>query len=152
MKRHANAPSPPCPRCLKLAWADQIRKETVMPLPPKGEAPLSREDDKPCCFDCASADGLMALMNAKNEGERRATIVKPLLWKALKRAPTEHDIRGFSFLMARICVGNDRQEQFRLPGAPMGLVRSKMMRPSGPGDLQKHHAWMRKVGLGEGGI
>ncbi|MDO8679381.1 MAG: hypothetical protein Q7R30_12570, partial [Acidobacteriota bacterium] len=57
MKRHANAPPPPCPRCLKLAWADRVRKETVMPIP--DDPPLSREDNKPCCYDCAAADGLM---------------------------------------------------------------------------------------------
>jgi hypothetical protein len=44
--------------------------------------------------------------------------------------------------MARIAVGNDRQEQYRLPGVPLGLVAQHYVRPSKAGDLKRHHAWL----------
>jgi hypothetical protein len=46
------------------------------------------------------------------------------------------------FLMARIAVGNDRQEQYRLPGAPMGLVKAGFVKASKKGDLQAQWDWM----------
>ena len=69
-------------------------------------------DGDPCCFDCASARTLMKLMSSLN------------------------------FEMARIAVGNDRQEQYRLPGALMGTVAMGVTRPSAAGDLERHHAWL----------
>jgi hypothetical protein len=65
-----------------------------------------------CCYDCASAD----------------TVVK------LRIVPT--------FEMARIATGNDRQEQYRFPGAPLGLVGAGLLRPSVPGDFTEHLAWL----------
>lgn len=49
---------------------------------------------------------------------------------------------GMTFEMARIAVANDRQEQYRLPGAPMGLVKSGRVRPSKPGDLEDQLRWL----------
>ena len=51
-------------------------------------------------------------------------------------------VRSMDFEAARVCVANDRQEQYRLPGAPMGLVRQGIMRPSAPGDLEAQHRWL----------
>jgi hypothetical protein len=65
-----------------------------------------------CCYDCASADTLMRLGDCPT-------------WEA-----------------ARIAVGTDRQDQYRMPGAPMGLVEAGLVRPSETGDLERHHAWL----------
>jgi hypothetical protein len=103
----------PCSRCLALARKGVIRTETVQPLPKGAFAPLGLNRQK-CCFDCASADTLL-------------------------RFPKS----GVAdFTMARIAVGNDRQEQYRLPGVPMGLVKAGFVRPSKPGDFEKHIAWL----------
>lgn len=103
----------PCPRCLKLAQEGKIRMETVQRLPPGAYAPLSREDGKLCCRDCAAAEGLLRL---------------------------ERSIPGF--ISARIAVGNCRQEQYRLPGVPMGLVQRGLVQASKPGDLEDQHKWL----------
>lgn len=105
-------PSPPCPRCLALAQDDALRVEMVQPLPPGAWAPLARDGSGPCCHDCAAADGLVRL-----------------------------DV-CLDFPMARIATGNERQEQYRLPGAPTGLVAMGRLRPSIAGDLEQHHAWL----------
>jgi hypothetical protein len=103
----------PCPRCLPLAGFGRIRAETIQPLPAGALAPLG-VDNKPCCFDCQAADNLV---------KQKAFGVP-------------------EFVMARIAVGNDRQEQYRLPGVPMGLVQAGIVRPSKPGDFEKHLAWL----------
>jgi hypothetical protein len=102
----------PCPRCLELARAGRIRVETVQRLPVGALAPIARDGSGKCCLDCASADALMSMEQA------------------------------LTFEMARIAVGNDRQEQYRLPGAPLGLVQQCIVRPSRPGDLEEQHAWL----------
>lgn len=80
---------------------------------PKGAlAPLARDGTGKCCFDCASADAV-----------RRHT-------------------SGMNFEMARIAVANDRQDQYRIPGAPMGLVRMGLVRPSEPDDFEEQRNWM----------
>lgn len=128
----------PCPRCLPLAFAGRIRHETVQRLPEGAWAPRARpiearrctehEDCEahpalgeacahyqgPCCLDCASADTLLAMQQAP------------------------------CFVSARIAVGNDRQEQYRLPGIPMGLVAAGLVRPSAKGDFETHLAWLDK--------
>jgi hypothetical protein len=81
--------------------------------------PLARADNTPCCHDCQTADTLVAL----------------------DYVPT--------WEMARTVVANDRQEQLRLPGAPMGLVQMGLMRPSQEGDLDRHHAWLNSLTFGE---
>lgn len=102
----------PCERCLGLAVFGHIRAETVQRMPEKPFAPLSREDNKPCCRDCAAAD----------------TIVR------CGYAP--------GFIAARIAVGNDRQEQYRLPGVLMGLVKVGLVAPSEPGDFENQLKWL----------
>lgn len=74
--------------------------------------PLLRRDNTPCCHDCESADTLVALKLAPDWG------------------------------MARTAVQNDRREQYRQPGTPMGLVFHCLMRPSGPDALTKQWAWL----------
>lgn len=56
-------------------------------------------------------------------------------------------VQALDFNMARIAVGNDRQEQFRLPGVEMGLVADHIVRPSKPGDLDKHCKWLRSLDM-----
>lgn len=124
----------PCTRCLKLAWDNRIRLETVMPIPDTKIAalacvPSKHEDAGPCCVDCAAADTLVKM----------GIVIKPR-----RNLPKDLDQ---AFLMARVCVGNDRQEQLRLPGAPMGLVLMHIVRPCAEGDLEKHHAWMDEYRL-----
>lgn len=105
----------PCPRCLELAVDGAIRAETVQRLlRHKPARPLARDGSGECCGDCASADTLMR-------------------WPG-----------GMTFAMARIAVGNDRQDQYRIPGAPMGTVSMGITRPSRPGDLEDQHAWLDK--------
>jgi len=103
----------PCPRCLALARAGEIRFETVMPLPKGAGAPLARDGSGKCCDDCAAAEGLM-------DGK-------------------------LGFAAARIATGNCRQEQMRLPGAPLGLVKAGLMRPSAEGDFEEHLAWLDRI-------
>lgn len=104
-----------CGRCLELYLDGAIRAETVQRLPIGAFAPLASDGGKrKCCYDCASADALMRFQ------------------------------RGLTFVMARVAVGNDRQEQYRLPGADMGLVHAGLVRPSKPGDLERQHAWLEK--------
>jgi hypothetical protein len=69
-----------------------------------------------CCYDCASADTLMKIGAAPT-------------WEA-----------------ARIAVGNDRQEQYRMPGVFMGLVGKGLVRPSDPGDFERQLDWLDRVG------
>lgn len=90
----------PCPRCLQI-WQQggNLAPEMVMPLPAAGFAPRARDGSGPCCFDCASADGLAS------------------------------SGMGMTFEMARLAVGNDREISYRLPGIEMGLVRMGRMRP-----------------------
>ena len=44
--------------------------------------------------------------------------------------------------MARTATGNDRMEQLRLPGAPMGLVLAGYMKPSELGEFERHLKWL----------
>lgn len=103
----------PCKRCLTLAKERRIRAETVQRLPAHVAArPLARDDSGECCYDCASADTLMRVAG------------------------------GMTFEMARIAIGNDRQDQYRLPGIPMGTVMMGFTKPSRDGDLADQHAWL----------
>ena len=104
-----------CPRCLRLALAGRIRDETVMPLRGGALDALAVDGSGPCCIDCEAADNL----------HRR--------------------YRGMDWASMRVAVGNDRQEQLRLPGAPMGLVKEGITKPSQPGDLERHHVWLGRV-------
>lgn len=59
---------------------------------------------------------------------------------------------GFTWEQARIAVANERQEQYCLPGVPMGLVGEGLVRPSKPGDLELHNRWRDKVLKTDGGV
>jgi hypothetical protein len=74
-------------------------------------------EGKPWCHDCATAELLRRIGNVPT-------------WD-----------------MARTAVGNDRQEQYRLPGAPIGLVGRGLMKPNVHGDLARHYEWLRTAGL-----
>ncbi len=91
----------------------QDKLRTEMVQPlPEGAAAPLGYDRRKCCYDCAAADTLI-----------RLKIVQ-------------------TFEQARVAVGNERQEQYRLPGAPLGLVREKLVRPSEDGDYEKQHKWL----------
>lgn len=121
-----------CPRCLPLTMFGALRVEMVMPLPKgDGVAPHARDGSGPCCFDCAAADGLW-----------RAVL--PGKYAPISERRGERPDAGW-FLMARIAVGNDRAEQMRLPGCPMGLVYFGLVNPSRPGDLDRHYAWLNSL-------
>lgn len=107
----------PCPRCAELALEQKIRAETVQPLPEAPFAPVG-VDGRKCCFDCQSADNIVKLGIVPGPWDKQ------------------------SFLMARIAVGNDRQEQYRLPGIPIGLVMAGHVRPSKRGDFEKQLKWL----------
>lgn len=124
--------APPCQRCLGLSIGGKVWPDMVMPLP-QGDAvaPLARDGSGPCCFDCAAADGLFrAVLQGKHAHLGEASTFDQT-W----------------FTMARVAVGNDRLEQERLPGIPMGLVYYGLVAPSQPGDLEQHHAWLASLGL-----
>jgi hypothetical protein len=106
----------PCPKCSALVGFDrnEIRLETVLPLAVGARAPMSR--DKGSKKVCFDCASAEGLIG----------------------------MAGMTFAMARIAVGNDRQEQLRLPGAPMGLVRAGRMRPSHDGDMDTLHRWQRQ--------
>jgi hypothetical protein len=109
----------PCVRCIRLSFSGGMRGEAIQPVP-QTAPPRSREDNAPCCRDCALADSLVAM----------------------RYVPT--------FEMARTVVANDRQEQLRLPGAPIGLVQMGLMLPNQSGDLDRHHKWLAAHGLPRG--
>lgn len=125
---------PACPRCMGLSVGDHLWPMMVMPLP-QGEAvaPLARDGSGECCFDCAAADGLFG-----------AVLGAPSKHTALLEATTYDQTW---FIMARIAVGNDRMDQERLPGAPMGLVFFGLVAPSKPGDLDAHMSWLSTLGV-----
>lgn len=79
---------------------------------PKGAWAPLGPDKRPTCHDCAAAGTVLRVGLAPN-------------WNA-----------------ARICVANERQEQYRLPGVPMGLVMQGLVRPSEPGDFADQLAWL----------
>ena len=137
----------PCPRCLALAMADQLRLECVLPLFAGALAPRAVDGSGPCCIDCGAAD-LVVKMLDRNAFKRRQVMTRVRLHPRLRheRAFANLDA-GFTFEMARIAVGNDRQESLRLLGAPLGLIYEGWMRASQPGELTLHHAWMNRVGL-----
>lgn len=113
----------PCSRCEALYEAGRINGEMVMPLPEGVRAPYAIDGSGKCCYDCASAD----------------TLIK--LGLVIKARPGDKDW-STAFEMARIAVGNDRVDQLRMPGMPMGLVNRGYVRPCADGDLERHHKWL----------
>jgi hypothetical protein len=96
-------------------------------------------------------------------GKIRGEIVMPLPFKAPPYAKVPNGrpccfdcssadalVRGpITFEMARITIGNDRQEEMRLSGVA-NRVRPYHLRVSAPGDLDRHHVWLRKHRIGFG--
>lgn len=113
----------PCPRCLKLAQRGDIRAETVQRLPAGAWAPLDNDGNKQC-FDCDAAEKLLRLGSVGTPRDRDGNDCRML------------------FCMARIATGSCRQEQYRLPGAPMGLIKTGHMKANQPGDFERHLAWL----------
>ena len=119
----------PCPRCLDLYKREKIRGETVMPMPEGAFAPMEMYEPKKCCRDCAAADTLIRI---------------GLIGKAARDDDSD---RETAFIMARIAVGNDRQEQLRMPGMPLGLVGQGLVAPCVDGDFDRHHTWLKRHGI-----
>lgn len=143
MKQLYRRGTEPCPRCIRLAFADRMPIECVQPLPPAGEAPLAVEDNRRCCFDCASTDTALKLLT-RNDTKKRQHLGRI----RFKAGPHERTADlGLDWDMLRIAVANDRSEQYRLPGVPMGLVLEGWVRPSYPGELADAYAWLRRVDL-----
>ena len=92
--------------------------QAIQRLPEGAAAPLAVDGSGKCCHDCASAD----------------TLVK------IGTVPT--------WSMARVAVGNDRMDQYRLPGAPMGLVLERLVLPNEEGDFDDQLEWLERAGLG----
>jgi hypothetical protein len=107
----------PCPRCTALARELKIRAEMVMSLPAGAFAPQDYRGNKQC-FDCNAAQ---------------------LVQRVVLKIP---GITGFE--MARIAVGNDRQESLRLPSVPMGLIMAGLMQASKVGDFERHLKWIER--------
>lgn len=133
----------PCPRCLPLAFNDQIDIEHVQPLPEPGLAPLAVDGSGPCCFDCQAADTVLKILS-RDPRKARPHLSKLIFKNVLT---CEAASAGMDFPMARVAVGNDRSDQYRLPGAPMGLVLEGWMRASKPGEFERHLAWMARMRL-----
>lgn len=140
----ASASGPPgklseqaCPHCLRLAREGSIDSEMVQRLPEGVWAPTLKSyraarctvheecaadpemgracalaDGRRCCRDCAAAELVILLAGAPG------------------------------FIAARIAVGSDRREQYRLPGMNMGLVAAGLMLPSAPGDFEDQLRWL----------
>lgn len=108
----------PCPRCLVLAQEGEIRPETILPVPQGAFAPEARDGSGKTCFDCASAEALQGMG------------VHP------------------DFTACRVVVGNDRQENLRLPAGireKYGLVGKGLVRSCrGDNALALHHAWLNQ--------
>jgi len=129
----------PCPRCLALAWAGKIRVETVQSLPPTAP-PLAEDGSGPCCHDCQAADVVSKIVFGGAQ-----------VWAATELGGHKRPLTVMPFSAMRVVVGNDRQEQLRLPEnlRPFfGLVAHGFVRPSiGANALDDHYAWMKLVGL-----
>lgn len=105
-----------CWRCLALALGGRLRMETVQRLPAGSWAPLSR-----------------------------ARPMRPQCYDCAS-AELLQDRFALTFEMARIAVANERQEQYRLPGAPMGLAQAGYVRSSAPGAFAEQLAWLERNG------
>jgi len=143
----------PCSRCLK--WSASLfvhssyppRLEMIQPLPQLAPA-LARDGSGPCCPDCQSADTLHDMFHRGLLGPAgvwRCNEVRKRSSPPLADEPVGSN-SPFTWSMARVAVGNCRQEQLRLP-VPMGLAGLGLVPMSLPGDLRRHHQWMRANGV-----
>lgn len=108
----------PCLRCLEALKEGDVDPQAIQRLPEGAFAPLAVDGSGKCCLDCASADTLVKMRLVPEWG------------------------------MARICVSNDRMEQYRLPGVPMGLVAEGLVRPSEAEDFDDQLEWLDRTGRG----
>lgn len=126
----------PCPRCLRLAIEGRIRVETVMPLPAGAWAPMRRPGG-----DDERADGSDLVDEAYGRDKKQEK-------QCLDCASAETCIRLLGlpgFVAARVAVGNDRQEQLRMPGLHAGLVAQGLVRPTVDQDaLKNHYKWLER--------
>lgn len=115
---HTGDACPICSGMMTMAH-DQLRSEMVLPVPASPRAPTAKRPGPltRICFDCSAAETVSRLMPA------------------------------MTFAMARVAVGNERQEQLRLPGAAIGLVREGLVRPSATGDMRALVEWRESIGL-----
>ena len=58
-------------------------------------------------------------------------------------------VTGLNWEQSRIAVANDRSEQYRLPGVPMGLTKDKLVKMNKEGDFEEQLDWLDEIGLGE---
>lgn len=126
--RNEEAMNNPCVRCFALYVGAHLVGEMVRPLPRHPSIGLNGEDQ---CPDCQAAETLLKL--------GIITVDLRAFMRGNEKAIDDYFV---AFRMARIAIGNERMEQFRLPGAQMGLVKMGIMRPSAPGDFEKHMRWM----------
>lgn len=151
--------SEPCPRCLSLWEHGGLWLEMVRPLPEQAP-PRDTGTGAAQCHDCAAADNLVrrwatdaALRRYLAVASQRLQLVsKPLDDDGDEAPDDEADMPGGSGLtwtMARVAVGNDRLEQYQLPGILMGLAHPslRLVRPSAPGDRDKVLTWFLELSL-----
>jgi hypothetical protein len=55
---------------------------------------------------------------------------------------------GTNWEQARIAIANDRSEQYRLPGFPIGLAIEGITKPNKEGDWEDQMDWLDEIGLG----
>ena len=148
----------PCPRC--LVWIEDTPNkwgtaEMIQPLPSMAPA-LTRDGSGPCCPDCQAADTLHQRMNTEPPPGGLASLVeaaqtyfKPVPFTTTcpeqERGPNRST--SMTWQMCRVAVGNDRRDQYRMPGLPMGLVYLGYVSASVEDDLDRHHEWMDEHGL-----
>lgn len=62
-------------------------------------------------------------------------------------AETLMGLQGMTWDQARIAIANDRQEQLRLPGAPLGILVTQLGGQfSKEGELDDCHRWLDAIG------
>ena len=113
----ARATEVPCPVCLALAKAGELRREWVMPLP--SLAPISMTANTPICFDCQSAENIIKI------GALRMDFPAVRLTVGSERAETLRMPEGMAELM--------------------GMCSKRLVRPAHIGQLDDHFDWLDKV-------
>jgi hypothetical protein len=152
----------PCPRCLtfikRVASERELQtgiQEMIQPL--QGMAPaLARDGSGPCCSDCPAADTLHRLLNPEADPRgfedfvaAASTTFCPIPYTEPCDAEESGPNRStaMTWRMVRVAVGNDRRDQLRCPGLPLGLCMNGLVAVSEKGDLELHWEWLKKNGL-----
>jgi hypothetical protein len=143
----------PCPRCLVWVGGESNKwglAEMIQPLPNLAPA-LARDGSGPCCPDCQSADTMHQIFNREPPprgfgefAEAANTFFQPVPFteRCSQEERGPHRSTLMTWRMCRVAVGNDRRDQYRLPGLPQGFVFTGLVAASAPGELERHHAWM----------